>query len=488
MSVRKITIIRHQLDGRRVPANTPGAVKVTTRSAKWYGDVPGRKSPVPLSTNKAIAVQMLGKLLGQAERERAGVAVPGERYADVPLRRMVADFRAHLAGRKGRGGRPPGEAELEALTRTLTRVLDGCGWAFPRDLSAESLTAFLEQLRRGEPIAVPPKEEFTTREACRLLGIAPANLGNRVRVNGLATTGKSRATRYPRETVLKLCEEAGRGRSERTIGTHLRIVKRFSRWLASTGRHSHDPFADLDAATPRRDHRHGRRALKAEEVSRFLAATLASDRVTFGLSGEDRHAIYLTILATGFRRGEVAELTPERFLLDHTPPVVILAEDESKNRKGAVQPIPAQAVPVLRDYLHGRDPSAPVWPGRWSDDAADMLRYDLRDAGIPYRIDGPDGPLYADFHALRHTFIASLKRANVTLSQAMRLMRHSDPRLTVAVYGREDISELAGAVNLVAGLVAEPASIRVEKKRKGSNGIEPAGKGKKPKKPRGKRG
>ena len=35
-----------------------------------------------------------------------------------------------------------------------------------------------------------------------------------------------------------------------------------------------------------------------------------------------------------------------------------------------------------------------------------MLRGDLAAAGIPYTVEGPDGPLFADFHALRHSFIA----------------------------------------------------------------------------------
>src|SRR6185436_10818325 len=33
------------------------------------------------------------------------------------------------------------------------------------------------------------------------------------------------------------------------------------------------------------------------------------------------------------------------------------------------------------------------------------FRLDLDAAGIPYAVDGPDGLLYADFHALRHSFI-----------------------------------------------------------------------------------
>ena len=59
---------------------------------------------------------------------------------------------------------------------------------------------------------------------------------------------------------------------------------------------------------------------------------------------------------------------------------------------------------------------------------------------------GPDGPWYADFHSLRHTFIALLGRSGATLKEAMQLARHSDPKLTMAVYGRAQLSNLGTAV------------------------------------------
>src|SRR5262245_24956864 len=34
-----------------------------------------------------------------------------------------------------------------------------------------------------------------------------------------------------------------------------------------------------------------------------------------------------------------------------------------------------------------------------------MLRGDLAEAGLPYVVEGPDGPLHADFHSLRHTYL-----------------------------------------------------------------------------------
>jgi len=40
----------------------------------------------------------------------------------------------------------------------------------------------------------------------------------------------------------------------------------------------------------------------------------------------------------------------------------------------------------------------------WGKDCkgAGMLHLDLEAAGIPYAAEGPDGPLFADFHSLRH--------------------------------------------------------------------------------------
>jgi hypothetical protein len=85
-----------------------------------------------------------------------------------------------------------------------------------------------------------------------------------------------------------------------------------------------------------------------------------------------------------------------------------------------------------------------------------MLRIDLDAAGIPYTVEGPDGPLYADFHALRHSYIAMLDRSGATLKEAMQLARHSDPKLTMAVYGRAQLHDLAGAVGRLPGLLGGP--------------------------------
>jgi hypothetical protein len=108
---------------------------------------------------------------------------------------------------------------------------------------------------------------------------------------------------------------------------------------------------------------------------------------------------------------------------------------------------------VLREHLAGRPAGVPVWPGGWFDNAADMLRIDLEAAGIPYVVEGPDGPLYADFHSLRHSYVALLDRCGATMKEAMRLARHSDPKLTMARYGKAHLHDLAGVAQRLTTLL-----------------------------------
>jgi hypothetical protein len=92
-----------------------------------------------------------------------------------------------------------------------------------------------------------------------------------------------------------------------------------------------------------------------------------------------------------------------------------------------------------------------------------MLRIDLEAAGIPYIVQGPDGPLHADFHSLRHSFVALLDRAGASLKQAMQLARHSDPKLTMKRYGRAHLHELAGVVGQLPEFIGTaPATVTVK--------------------------
>ncbi len=60
--------------------------------------------------------------------------------------------------------------------------------------------------------------------------------------------------------------------------------------------------------------------------------------------------------------------------------------------------------------------------------------------------------LYADFHAMRHTFITNLCRANVSPKTAQALARHSDIRLTMNTYSHVGQQEQAAAIGVLKGV------------------------------------
>ncbi len=51
-----------------------------------------------------------------------------------------------------------------------------------------------------------------------------------------------------------------------------------------------------------------------------------------------------------------------------------------------------------------------------------------------------------DIHSLRHSFASALGRAGVGLIQAQKLLGHSDPKLTAAIYTHLGVEDLRAAV------------------------------------------
>jgi hypothetical protein len=135
---------------------------------------------------------------------------------------------------------------------------------------------------------------------------------------------------------------------------------------------------------------------------------------------------------------------------------VTLAARFAKNRKVKVQPIPADVASTLREYLDGKLVNARVWGGTWARDhrGAEMLRIDLDAAGIPYATEGPDGPEYADFHALRHSYLTLGGRSGIDLRTLQELAGHSTPILT-ARYSHRRLHDLVGAVDKLPDLVPD---------------------------------
>lgn len=440
-------------NGKRVPAGTPGAKKVKETLKKWYakGSPLPKGKAIPLAADKRAALQMLAKIEQQIERGETALGGPEVEAAKRPLSAHLVDYEAHL---KAEGC--CSEHVKRAIARSR-RVLTACAMERTADLSADKVQQFLADLcatQRALPSLDPEKTDYRKSELAALLGITPGAVTALVARHRLPATGQGKARRFPRETAEALRQRLVQPPGPQTANHHLTSIKSFVRWMVRHGRLVRNPLESLKYANAKKDLRRDRRSLSVAELLRLFKTTGESDTVYRGLTGTDRLMVYLVACGTGFRSGELAVLTPESFLLDATPPVVALPAREDKAGRSVTQPLPPSLVEPLRDYLSGKAKRQPVWSGAWSDRGAEMLRIDLDAAGIPYSVEGPDGPQYADFHSLRHSFVALLEHAGLSLKQAMALARHSDPKLTMARYGKAQLADLGAAVGRLPELAA----------------------------------
>jgi integrase len=331
----------------------------------------------------------------------------------------------------------------------IRRLIRGCRWQTIADVNAAGVEQFLARIKaKGKqlPTLDPARESYTKAELAALLGTTGNNVAQLVARHRLAAEGNGKARRFPRATAEVLRDRAARGAGVQTANYYLREVKAFARYLTDCHILGRDPLRKLKGGNVAVDRRHDRRSLDPEELSRLFAAARSSGRPFRGLTGPDRFMLYAAACGTGFREGELAALRPEWFKLDHRPPLIELPASVAKSRKATRQPIPGGLAEALRGFLEGRAPGRPVWPGTWAERGAEMLRRDLEAAGIPYAVEGPDGPLFADFHALRHSFITLLERLGVTPKEAQELARHSDVNLTLKRYTHKSLEELGAAV------------------------------------------
>jgi len=437
-----------RLNGKKVLPGTPGAVKETIESRKWYGTVNGKKSP--LSADKSVARRMLNRLLADADLDRVGMGDAFAEYRCCPLGNHLADFQTALTAKGG---------SKQHVTLTIARiqsVIDGIGAVFLADLDAVRAADFLTARRTdGRAVELQDGQEwFTPREAAKLLGMKPTTVTKAIERNRLAATGAGKKRRYPRATVQALADKGTRGISAETFNHHVRALRSFGRWLLRSRRWPANPFETMALLNVSTDRRHDRRELSADELRRVLSIAANSERTFRGLTGRDRWALYLTACGTGFRVRALAGLAPRDFDLSADVPTVTLPARLAKNKKSKVQPLPADVAEALRSYCADKPAHQSIWPGTWNVDAAEMMRNDLEDASIPYAVEGPDGPLYADFHALRHSYLTLGGRAGIDLRTLQELAGHSTPTLT-ARYSHRRLDDLAGAIEKLPRLLPE---------------------------------
>ena len=185
--------------------------------------------------------------------------------------------------------------------------------------------------------------------------------------------------------------------------------------------------------------------------------------------GIERELLYLVLVTTGLRQGELASITVGQVCLDESPAWIDLSYRDEKAGRGASVPLRSDVADRLRSYLADRDnalaselvasgvvPMSPRSNRQKLDERlipvpakfVRILDRDLAAAGIP-KIDEHGESV--DVHAMRHTFSTMLHRAGVSPSVAQAAMRHSDIRLTMKTYNHLGLVDVSSAVESLPG-------------------------------------
>jgi hypothetical protein len=162
------------------------------------------------------------------------------------------------------------------------------------------------------------------------------------------------------------------------------------------------------------------------------------------------------------------------------PPTVRIDAANEKARRGAVLPLPPDVAVVLRRFLCDIPADMLLWPGRWAAQkrAGQFLKRDLEAARIEWLSSLPDNDKesaeqsdfltyedsdgrFADFHALRHTFLSRLGRSGASPKVMQKLARHSTVELTLGRYTHVNLHDLNAAVEALPPL-QQPADIQGE--------------------------
>jgi len=209
--------------------------------------------------------------------------------------------------------------------------------------------------------------------------------------------------------------------SMRTKNHYLQGMFSFLNWMERADRIKTNPLKKVGRSDGRGKQRPGRRAFTDDELRKLVAGS------------EDRGIIYFTAARTGLRQEELKQATWGDFHLDAKVPFVVVRDCVAKNKTEESVALVPEIVEALTAHRplewKGTDLVFPNGIPR-----ARRVRKDAEATGIPFL---DDFGRKVVFHSLRDTWATFLQRNGLAQRFAMKLMRHSDIRLTSKVYTDE---------------------------------------------------
>lgn len=220
---------------------------------------------------------------------------------------------------------------------------------------------------------------------------------------------------------------------------YAKAMKQLTSWMLREGRIERDPLVHLPMWNVQVDVRHPRRSLNDEEFSLLERAAIKSGKLIEGMTGLQRAFLYRMARTTGLRRGELASLTEASFLLDE-PPRLIVSAAYSKHREADTVFLHPEMVETIKVEVSSLQPGEPLFPLLAQRKTADMIKEDLEAAGLPYQDEIGE---FADFHALRHTFVTKAWDSGADAPTVMKLARHKDIKTTMRYTHQDESAQLA---------------------------------------------
>ncbi|MFO0941531.1 MAG: tyrosine-type recombinase/integrase [Pirellulales bacterium] len=150
------------------------------------------------------------------------------------------------------------------------------------------------------------------------------------------------------ETYLKELRDSGRSRQ--TSNHYLKAIQQFTKWLVKNRKLAENPLTDICKLNTQVDRRHDRRPLSVEEFARLVAAAEVG-KPNQSIPGPDRAILYILAAWTGYRRSELASLTPSSFDFSTEPPTITVAAVYSKRRRTDSQMIHPSLVNRIQSWL-----------------------------------------------------------------------------------------------------------------------------------------
>jgi len=204
--------------------------------------------------------------------------------------------------------------------------------------------------------------------------------------------------------------------SPKTLNEYYNAIFGLCDWLEH--RVGPNPMRSVERANTAGVAKRERRAFAADELHRLIE-----------VSGE-RGIVYLVAASTGIRRGELGQIQWRDVQIDDARPYIRVRPSIAKNDKLAYQPLAPSVADALR-LCRPRDVAPTNLVFERLIPRMHRFRSDLTAAGIAY-VDTKGE--YADFHALRKTYGTFLMLLGLPEFVRMKLMRHSDVKLTQASY------------------------------------------------------